>query len=342
MAGAVGRQSVRIPALDFTKGALVLFMVLYHWLNYFIGTEGEFYKYLRFLTPSFIFITGFLISNVHLRKYERGDPQLPKRLVQRGVKLLGLFLVLNLIVGLVFSESYSGKILFAPLSIPNVVSVYVTGNVLVTGQGKTAVFYILVPISYLLLVSAGLLTTYRSARNVFHVVGGMFLLCVLGLKSAGLQSANLELLTIGLVGVICGYVSLEKINEIVKRPYIVIVGYLTYTAAITVWDVTYPVQIVGVCLTLLLIYLLGCSQGGSEGMRAKIILLGKYSLFGYIAQIVVLQGLFRGLRHVDLGAGGLGLSFLGAVVLTMVAVMLVDRGRGKLHAVDRLYKVVFA
>src|SRR4029077_598346 len=51
----------RIPALDFTRGTLVLIMVLYHWLNYFVTADGTIYKYLRFLTPSFIFITGFLI-----------------------------------------------------------------------------------------------------------------------------------------------------------------------------------------------------------------------------------------------------------------------------------------
>jgi len=47
-----GAKSHRIPAFDFTKGTLVLFMVLYHWLNYFYGPQGDIYKYLRFLTPS--------------------------------------------------------------------------------------------------------------------------------------------------------------------------------------------------------------------------------------------------------------------------------------------------
>jgi uncharacterized membrane protein len=75
----------RILALDFTKGALVLIMVLYHWINYFNGPSDN--RYLRFLTPSFIFITGFLISNVYLTKYGILDPQLPKRLIQRGVKI---------------------------------------------------------------------------------------------------------------------------------------------------------------------------------------------------------------------------------------------------------------
>src|SRR5277367_1026838 len=95
-ATASAPKAQRISALDFTKGALVLIMVLYHWINYFIGSQWEYYRYLRFLTPSFICVTGFMISNVYLSKYDASDPRLPKRLFTRGLKLLAVFLVLNL------------------------------------------------------------------------------------------------------------------------------------------------------------------------------------------------------------------------------------------------------
>ena len=88
-------KAQRISALDFTKGALVLIMVLYHWINYFIGLQWPYYRYLRFLTPSFIFVTGFMISNVYLSKYDAADPRLSKRLFTRGLKLMAVFLALN-------------------------------------------------------------------------------------------------------------------------------------------------------------------------------------------------------------------------------------------------------
>src|SRR4249920_949495 len=84
-------RSPRIPALDFTKGALVLIMVLYHWLNYFVSADGSWYRYLRFLTPSFIFITGFFVSHIYLAKYDPADTRLPKRLLERGLKLIAIF-----------------------------------------------------------------------------------------------------------------------------------------------------------------------------------------------------------------------------------------------------------
>ena len=94
----------RDTAIDFTKGALVLFMVLYHWLNYFVGPQGQYYDYLRFLTPSFIFITGFMISQIQLRRYENSGRSLSKRLFVRGLKLLLVFLVLNALVYAAFSR----------------------------------------------------------------------------------------------------------------------------------------------------------------------------------------------------------------------------------------------
>ncbi|PYT85568.1 MAG: hypothetical protein DMG36_27405, partial [Acidobacteria bacterium] len=102
-------RPLRNPALDFTKGALVLFMVLYHWLNYFISADGDFYRYIRFVTPSFIFITGFVISNVYLAKYELSDSRLPKRLLQRGLKILAIFVVLNIVISLLLSRSHDGR-----------------------------------------------------------------------------------------------------------------------------------------------------------------------------------------------------------------------------------------
>src|ERR1700733_9750228 len=114
----------RIPAFDFTKGTLVLFMVLYHWLNYFYGPSGNIYTYLRFLTPSFIFITGFLISHVHSSKYGIDNPRLPKRLLVRGVKILGLFILLNLMISAIFPASSVRTILFEHPSFANLGAIF--------------------------------------------------------------------------------------------------------------------------------------------------------------------------------------------------------------------------
>jgi hypothetical protein len=253
-----------------------------------------------------------------------------------------VFIFLNVIISLFFRESYGG-IVFAKLSATNLIAIYVTGNIIVAENAKAAAFYILIPISYLLLISAGLIVAYRFYKRIFHVVCLLFLLGVTALHWNGLQSGNLELLTIGLLGVILGYVPLERINTLVGHQYAIVAAYVCYTIVITIWDVAYPLQVVGVCLTVLFIYLLGSKNDAEPGRtRRLIILLGQYSLFGYIAQIAVLQLLYRGLRYVDLGAGALGISFLGAFALTIVSVEVVHRVRARSTTVNGLYKAVFA
>lgn len=325
----------RIAALDFTKGTLVLVMVLYHWLSYFHGPFDSVFRYLRFLPPSFIFITGFLVSNAYLRKYKVTDPRLPRRLAIRGAKILAIFIVLNVAISFLFT----GFRIFSPESLW---AVYVTGNVLIAGAGKAAAFYILVPICYLLLLSAILVIVCRYFKYAFWIVCALCLAAIYVLDLEGLQSANLELLTIGLLGLILGYLPLEKVNYFVRYPILIVAANLCYLVAVALRDPNYPLQIVGVCLTLMLIYLVGTTEAAPGPVRKQIIVLGRYPLFGYIIQIAILQGLRFGMLRADLGSDWLVLPLAVALVLTVLAVILLDRVRAKSILVDRLYKAIFA
>lgn len=336
---SLAKSSARISALDFTKGALVLIMVLYHWLNYFGDLHDN--RYLRFLTPSFIFITGFLLSNVYLAKYDLNNSQLQRRLVTRGLKILGIFIALNAIVAMVSGGFANMELFLDQLLTSSAVRVFVAGNVVVAGMGKGVAFYILVPIAYLLMFSAGLFAVCRFYKYAAHAVCACCLLCILLLRLNGIESSNLDLLTIGLLGIVVGYIPISKINTFVRHPFLLALSYVCYVAAITVWNVIYPLQIVGVCLSLMILYLLG--QGDeTRTVQSRIILLGKYSLFGYISQIAILQVLRRAFRSTDLGPAALTISFVLAFALTLLSVEFVDRARRESAAVDRVYKWVFA
>lgn len=326
----------RILALDFTKGALVLIMVLYHWINYFCGPQDQ--RYLRFLTPSFIFISGFIISNVYMSKYGISDLHLPKRLIQRGLKILAVFVLLNEFRDFLTLGRAQGQ----AWSMGTLVGTYLIGSSVGGGQAKAVTFFILVPISYLLILSALLLVVSRFYRYTIHVVCLLLLVSVVISNAKGFEIPNLELLAIGLLGVIAGYLPIEKVNSSVRHPYLLAAGYLVYLAAISVWNVAYPLQIIGVYLSLMIIYLLGQQSGEPGKVRGSIVLLGKYSLFGYISQIAILQLLRLGLNHVGSELVVLGLSFVLAFVLTVISVEIVDRTRAESATMDKLYKAVFA
>jgi peptidoglycan/LPS O-acetylase OafA/YrhL len=334
-------KAQRIPALDFTKGALVLIMVLYHWINYFIGPQWGYYKYLHFLTPSFIFIAGFMVSNVYLSKYAAVDPRLSKRLFTRGLKLLAIFVVLNLARIVVAPVLGSGALVQHSLDPRNIFIFFVTGN-LPVGDAKIVAFSILVPISYLLMFSGALMLPYRFYRYTFHVVCALLLSSVLILELTGAQSYNLECITIGMLGVLTGFMPIAAINDFVRHPYALSFAYLCYTIAITIWNVPFPLLIVGVSLSLMVIYLVGARGGEPGTIRSEVILLGKYSLFGYISQIAILQILSVGFRRINLGAASLAMSFLAAFALTVMSVAVVDRARARTAITDKLYKAVFA
>jgi hypothetical protein len=334
-------KSQRIPALDFTKGALVLLMVLYHWINYFIGQEVTYYyKYLRFLTPSFIFIAGFMISNVYLSKYAAADPRLAKRLFTRGIKLFAIFLALNLARVLVVPFLGTDSVARNVLEPRNLFTIFVSGNLPVTG--KLVSFSILVPISYLLMLSGALMIPYRHFRYTFHFVCGLLLFGILILGITGARSYALEFVTTGMLGVLAGFAPIESVNRLARHPYQLMLAYAGYLIAITLWDVYFPLLVVGTALSLMLIYWMGTTGSESGKITGETILLGKYSLLAYISQIAILQILAAGFHRLNLGIAGLSLSFLAAFALTIASVEIVDRARRRMSGVDRVYRWVFA
>lgn len=325
----------RIAALDFTKGALVLLMVLYHWLNYFVSVEGAYYKYLRFLTPSFIFITGFLVSHVYLRKYELTDPRLPRRLLVRGLKLVGIFLGLNVLIQVLLGGGMETSL--------TQWMTYLTGSSFSAAVTRgRASFFVLLPIGYVLVLAAGLVMVARRGKQVFHVASLLSVVGVVALSTGGSQNAYLELVSIGLVGISAGCVSADWLCRL-NRSGVALAGlYAAYLVAISIWHEVYLMQITGVCLTLAVVYLIGARPEGPAWLRNATVLLGRYSLFAYILHIVILQALRTATRGSDSGPVLTSLFLPTAALVTVFSVMAVDRARARTQAVNKLYAAVFA
>ena len=330
---APAKNSSRIVALDFTKGALVLVMVLYHWLNYFVVADGSVYKYLRFLTPSFIFITGFLISHLYLSKHQSSGPRIARKLLLRGLKLLGLVLALNVALSTLRPKGLAARISVG--SPGEVLSAYFTGTASVS-------FSVLVPIAYLLIFSAGVLLLPRHYRSVCYVACACFVTCAFLSEWNNINSGYLEIFSMGTVGLSVGFISIDRINGFASRWLTVLFAYLLYLAAITLWDVFYLLQVVGVCLSLAIIYWLGTDDAEPIGIRKIVILLGQYSLFAYILQILILQVLHPVLRFLGTGIAVSGVALLACAGCTMLGVEAMQRARPRMTGLNKLYTAVFS
>jgi fucose 4-O-acetylase-like acetyltransferase len=322
-----GGGTVRLAGLDFTKGVLVLLMVLYHWSNYFLGVEGFYYRYIRFLTPSFIFITGFLVGHVYLPKYTRTDMRLPKRLLIRGAKLAAIFAMLNAAPVLFTMRLSSSRLLDWPLYL---------GQASASGR---AAFTILLPIAYLLMIAAALALLSRVYQLAFRVAAIAGVVAAGALEATGRTNAFVELISIGLLGIIVGEIPMQRIESGIRRLPLVTGIYVAYLYSITIWKEVYALQLVGVAVTLAIIYLIGCAVKNRFAEYA--VLMGKYSLLGYIAQIAILQTLHTMLRSVSANVGEAVLSLGLGIVLTCGIVTSVDWLRGRVPLLNRSYAAVF-
>jgi peptidoglycan/LPS O-acetylase OafA/YrhL len=330
----------RDAAIDFTKGTLVLFMVFYHWLNYFVGPQGHYYNYLRFLTPCFIFISGFMISRVHSSRYENGGPQLAKRLAIRGFKLVALVFLLNALVSFALARFDLGNVVLAK-SLGNICWAFIVPNPAGSQGQKSVAFSMLVPIAYLLILSAGLVMFTKRGRYAFRYALLVLIVAVTFSYSYGMVSSYLDLLMIGILGVVIGFAETRQMAFVLSHPYRLIVLYCCYLAVITVWPVTLPLQVTSVILTTALLYLAGSSRAPCAAWRTTV-LLGKYSLLGYISQIAILQGLRRISWLSQHGVLILLGSLLLGMLLTVVMVEVADFARRRSTLADGLYRLVFA
>jgi len=167
------------------------------------------------------------------------------------------------------------------------------------------------------------------------------LLSILILALNGEHSYILEFMAIGMMGLLTGFAPIEAVSRFIRHPYRLGVLYLFYLVAITIWEIPFALLVVGVYLSLSVIYLVG-ANGETRKIRSEVILLGKYSLFGYISQVAILQILSVGFRHASRGFGMLGVTFVAAIALTIASVEVLDRTRRQVTSIDRLYKAVFA
>jgi peptidoglycan/LPS O-acetylase OafA/YrhL len=329
----VSPEQKRNPAVDFTKGALVFCMVVYHSVNYMVG-GGVDLKYLEFLPPSFIFITGFLIGKVYLAKYRAGGFAVQRRLVVRGVKLLLIFTALNVGAALLFSRNYNARTLAVSGLLDNAVDVYLTGN------GTWGIFKVLVPIGYLLIMAAGLLRLCQISKwfvpglcsAVFVVIG------VLGYN--GVVFETLNRMSVGILGVWFGYVPERRLADSVRFVYWVAIAYIGYLYAVSVCGFVYWLQVVGACLSVALLYMVG-ARSGDNVLSRRVIWLGQYSLFAYILQIAVLQVLIRVLPRAGIEQGKLAVAMVATSATIVLAVELLRYLRPRSRTADFSYRVVF-
>jgi hypothetical protein len=309
-------------------------MVVYHAINYSAFRPVAF-RYLAFLPPTFILIAGFLVGQTYASKYDPARWALYGRLLTRGLKLVALFTVCNVL--LYTFEFRRFGLLEGPLEFAaSAPSIYFVGT------GRVAIFEVLLPIAYFLIAAPLLVYLTRFSRWFPSVIAVAILGLCVWLERRGVVLEHLNLFSAGILGMALGAIPIAQINGFASRWWPAVFLYLFYRVGSYWLGERFVVQTFGVCATLLLIYSIALPFASHGSISRHLVKLGQYSLFAYFVQIAVLQILVRLIvgppQHAWLVLG----TACVTLVCTVLLVTLAEKARAKFSVADTVYKAIFA
>jgi len=322
--------------LDFTKGVLVITMVLHHSMTYFayISIYSKYIKYLYFVTGAFVFISGFIISSIYLNKYNIHETNIYRRLVSRGSKLLIICMILNILSMIINSsksalnyETCSGFI----------------GQFFLFGDWSTIAFSLLIPIAYTLFLSGLLIYALQYHLNIIIYVSLSFFIYCSIMFYDNKEAYYLRFITIGLCGLAAGLLSKERIEVFIDQKLLIFIAYLAYIVYISIYKQYYAIYVIGIIITLIFIYKSSrCLLKIKHNIFDGILLIGRYSLMLYIFQIFILQLLHRTTLLFLTQANNFCAAFLFTSLTMFIFAKLLDYLRSKSEIINKTYKVIFA
>jgi peptidoglycan/LPS O-acetylase OafA/YrhL len=321
--------------LDFVKGFLVVVMALYHGMNYFSNVPAEYYGYLRFVNGSFVFISGYVVAAFYTGPARDDRFAAFRRLASRGFKLLCIFTVLNLAVSAVGVTNYRA-VTFG-------LSDYLasTADIYGSGQAHQIAFRILVPISYVLMVSGLYLVSQRSQAILVAATIAAALLWTFFTPLV----ANVFFVLTGLVGLSFGLLLMKHglLRHRIRSWPLILVGFVALASVMNWLSGNALAYGVGVGLLLKLVYD-GSALLAKDGRVYRwLVLFGKYSLVSYIAQIAFLFVLHRAMRGHEFDPRiELALAFVATCAFLLAACVSIERLRRRFRLVEGTYRLVFA
>lgn len=317
---------------------MVVTMVVHHSIDYFAPISMlSIYKYIRFVTGGYVFLSGYLVTQIYLPKYIGNRNIMVNRLMIRGLKLIILFVSINICGFLTKNLIRNQNLSFSSL----VSYLYI---ILLAGSYERATFSILAPISYLLLGIGALFLFLKDGSKIIP----SFSLCLIIFCSIAFYdnrgAYNLRYLTIGLCGATCGFwfsiISKWKI-DVRKNLLKLFIVTLVLIGFLNTFKLYFPVYLSSTILILYWIYLVGTTWESNSWAKTGLYFLGRYSLLSYFSQIFILQLL----KQLDLINNGelcsLAVAILIAGLGMVLIVMNVDWARKRWQIVEISYKLIF-
>ena len=326
--------AIRELTLDFVKGALVVVMVVYHAMNIFSTAGPDEYAYVRFVSGSFILMSGYIVARFYEGRFKADWRGTSRRLVVRGLKLLILFTLLNLVINLTGVGNPNKVQLGIQRYMGTLFEVYVSG------EPRYASFQILLPIAYLLVAAPAVLMLGRLSKWLFVASFAM----AFAPSLVGIESISLGFAALGAIGLFGG-----MLTNAMEKPFAMtgawsIAGRLLASMMLMKYlDANPTTYALGTMVILKLLYDLSKAVGPRSCLARALILLGQYSLVCYIAQIIFMQAFSWALSR---PRWELGYETIFVVFTTVVFLLVFGAGLATLcdryRFVSKVYKLIFS
>jgi hypothetical protein len=324
---------------DLIKGALVLWMIVRHTVIIASTADASYFvRYINFLSASFIFVMGYMIGRFTQRRFEADPTGSSLRLIFRGVKILLIYLALNFLI----QASGFGN---TGRQQPGVEGFLLQLGDVFSGNPQLVSFLILLPIGYVLLLAPLLLKIASGGRR--WAAATVLLVCLMAgvLPVLPQDSLMVKFMLAGIAAVPLGQLA-PPFRPALRAPWRWLLTAALLAAGIAVagpLGVNLTAYTIGVTLVLMALYWAASAMNAGGAAANWLALLGRYSLVGYILQIVLIQFLLRAMGGQRLPIGlelaAIGIATLAAVVATC---RLLEWMRSRSRGVDGAYRFVFS
>lgn len=319
--------------LDFVKGFLVISMTLYHAMNYFSNYAPDDYSYIRWITGSFVFISGFIVSTIYDDKYKKNIKSAYKRLVTRGIKLILLFTFINFLLGWIGATNYKNIHFNLTQFVYDFVPIYITGN------SKITAFQILVPISYVLMI-APIYLHFRNSKYLI-LIPSLILIILYQYYLIDIYNSNLTL--IGIVGILFGFSINDIFNKFsIKNKSLIFILFILLCFLMKYFVLSLTSYIFSVILVFKLVYDFSKTVNMNNIICDTILMIGQYTLLCYLMQIVYLHLL---LKLFPINKTGFDFELITIILSTnlflYVLCKLTSAFRARYIFINKFYKTIF-
>jgi hypothetical protein len=308
-------------------------MVVHHAIN-LLASQDFSVRYVHFVTGAFPFLAGFAIT--HFSPLGAGNAPKKARggkFIFRGARLLLICLLLN-----VAAELFAGhNAKAADSTLGDLIAA-----ILWAGDFRSVSFSLLVPIGYVLMLAG--VATLAKALTPRLVLGAAALGSLYGLVGEAIGSSNFyaTYIAIGLAGLALGFASPALISRIGQAFLLAPACYLMVVMLILLCGQPFPIYLVNVVVSLWLLWSLANQLSGGAWWSRMLALLGRYTLIGYLAQIIFLKLLSFWMGQIGAPLLRFGAASMATLCFLVLLGLILDRCRRSHLLVERAYRTCFA